>query len=31
MVSQVDGGEDEATDNREEDIKKNFLIAMGQE
>jgi hypothetical protein len=31
MVSQVDGGEDEATDNGEEDIKENFLIATGQE
>jgi len=31
MVSQVDGGEDEATDNRKKDIKENFLIPMGQE
>jgi hypothetical protein len=31
MVSQVDGGENEAADNGEEDIKENFLIATGQE
>jgi len=30
MVPQVDGGENESTDNREKEIEKELFIAMGQ-
>jgi hypothetical protein len=31
MISQVDCGEDETRDNREEDIEENFFVAVSQE